>query len=222
MVPLLAAAVTVGTVEGLYGLVLGAVSVPVVAYIAITSVRRGTTWYLPFVVVAIAPAITVPAQEIMLGVLTDNFAHNASLYNAFGIDTAAGTCVAVYNSGHDKEWACPRAESTLSLVPGVLNLVAFGWLWSGSRRTRFCSVIAGGLGALRLLIPAAIYLSSPQVHFIGSYQFYSGATVNNISPFLSVFLWMLSLLAFVLVGMATQRYDTPQPPKHARPEPVAD
>lgn len=204
---LLAVAVAVGAVNGLAGLPFGAAALLLLAYVAVRAKRRGVTWPVPFLVVVMLPAITVPLQGILLGVLTDGWAYNAALYHVFGVDTPAGACRAVYDSGWDKEWACPRLESSLTLLPGLLNLSAFGWMGSRDRTTRTSAAAAGSLGLVRLLAPAAIYLSSSEVHLMGSYQIYKGGTVANISPFVSLGLWGLTLIVFARAGAAIGRGD---------------
>lgn len=62
-----------------------------------------------------------------------------------------------------------------------------------------------GMFPLRLLAPAAIYLSSSEAHFGGSYQLYHGGTVANISPLVSIGLWVLTIVVFALAGTRIRR-----------------
>lgn len=206
---LLLLAVVIGAVSGVWGYLPGAAVFVLFALVARDAHARGSDWYLPFVFLLVLPAITVPSQAVFLRLLTDGFPYNAALHRIEGGETEAGRCTAIYDGGFDKEWQCPEAEAALTLLPGVLNLAAFLWLGVSDRRIRTSARAAGAVGALRLIAPAAIYLTGGPVVIIGSYQLYNGGTVYNFTPILSVILWLATMAAMIMVGRATHAGEAP-------------
>jgi hypothetical protein len=201
---LLPLAVLIGAVSGVWGYLPGAAVFALFALVARDARARARDWYVPFLFLLVVPAITVPSQAIFLDLLTDGFPYNAALHGMEGGQTEAGRCTAIYDGRFDKEWQCPETEAALTLLPGVLNLAALLWLGSSKGRTRTSARVAGAAGALRLLAPAAIYLTGGPVVIIGSYQIYSGGTVYNITPWVSALLWLGTAAAMIAVGRATR------------------
>jgi uncharacterized membrane protein len=93
----------------------------------------------------------------------------------------------------DLIYECPRQDALPTLLPGLLNLVAFSWVLSGRREVRWAALVAGTLGAARLAAPLLIYtVSGAHVRISGVEGFWWG---EEISVTVSLGLWGLSLVS---------------------------
>jgi len=88
-------------------------------------------------------------------------------------------------------YRCPPKDVMPTLLPGLLNLVAFGWVLSGRREVRWAALLAGTLGAVRLAAPLLIYrLSGADAEIVDwSLDLSYGKETTAI---LSGWLWLLS------------------------------
>lgn len=101
-------------------------------------------WGWPFVWILLIPIATVFWSAVLLDQLLDE-----------------GICTFVQQPfGTERffdQWRCPREDVLPTLLPGLLNLVAFSWVLSGQREVRWAALVAGTLGAVRLAAPLLIY-----------------------------------------------------------------
>jgi hypothetical protein len=191
------AGIVVGFFGGVWGLVPGVPAVVLFAALALLTVRRGIGrgWFLPFAWILIVPAVTVPLHIGLLGVITDGY-H----YEGIFASGDAGACTQVNQLKYDKLWHCPLEAAAPTLLPGLLNLAPLLFLFSSARRARYAGLVAGSLGAVRLIVPALIYAAdAPDVEIIGSYQ-WPPAMGSLASVYASVALWMVSLAAAVVIA----------------------
>ena len=147
--------------------------------------QRGSGQW-PFVWILLIPAVTVPWQwSLALDMLNDE-------------------CVVVGAQGHEflgtisTTYECPAEAALVILLPGLLNLLAFARVWipGGHRKV---ALMAGTLGAVRLVAPALLYMAAgADVHVTEEWLDFTPlmAKVGGLGG-LSVMLWFASLAAFV-------------------------
>lgn len=156
----------------------------------------GAAWFLPFLWILIAPAVTMSAQIGLLGPLTGGYE-----YGGVFAGGPAGACEEVAQRGYDKQWDCPLAVALPTLLPGLLNAAPLIGLLSAVPHVRAAAVVAGGLGLARLLVPFALYAADgTEVTIIGSWQF-PPAMGSAASVTTSFILWWISLAAAVAFGV---------------------
>jgi len=99
------------------------------------------------------------------------------------------------------EWRCPREDVLPTLLPGLLNLVAFSWVLSGRQKVRWAALVAGTVGAVRLAAPLLIYRLSGAYVDIGDFR---PITVSGpaSSVLLSWGLWGLSAVSAIVFLVA--------------------
>ena len=134
-------------------------------------------WGWPFAWILLIPAVTVSWQAVLLHSLANQ-----------------DNCVLIFRGelGGD-EWGCPVGDVLPTLLPGLLNLVAFLWLVFPGR-TRHAALIAGTLGALRLGVPVLLYITSgPDMTVVTGGLIWPA--VRGDSFLASWVLWFLSLVA---------------------------
>lgn len=138
-------------------------------------------WRWPFLWIILIPVVTMPLQVERLGAsegfLAANVFENCDLVPDI--------------PGQTNTWKCAVEDVLPTLMPGFLNLVAFAWLLSPRRKTRYAALAAGTLGALRLAVPALIYLALASPISVRT-QYWPGP---NESAAASVILWFLSVAA---------------------------
>jgi hypothetical protein len=135
-------------------------------------------WRWPFLWVLLVPVVTMPLQVERLGASEGFLA--ANVYE--NCDLAPGP-------GLTNTWKCPVECVLPTLMPGLLNLVAFLWLVSPRRKTRYAALVAGALGAVRVAVPALIYMALGSPISLRT-QYWPGP---NESAAASVILWLLSV-----------------------------
>lgn len=147
-------------------------------------------WAWPFLWILLVPLATGVWQASLLDRVIDSH-----------------KCALLFQS-LSARWGCAVEDVLPTLVPGLLNLGAFLWLLSTRVRTRSAALIAGALGALRLVGPGLVYIvSGPnlvvEVRFLGPTGV-AGAAAN--SYWASGILWLLSLVvALVFPWLADAR-----------------
>ena len=122
-------------------------------------------WWSPFVWIMLTPIVTLP-----LSVLLSPSAHDGP---ELGLpdeppdaiagfcpegDDPFGSCIPNFLSPFYEYYEVTPTVMAFAL-PGLLNLVPFGWAASGKRRVRAAGIVAGLLGLLRLSIPVAVLMS---------------------------------------------------------------
>jgi hypothetical protein len=111
-------------------------------------------WWMPFLWIILTPLVTVPLSEALFDSLAGYQAPGeAGLPAINDPDCLDFACV-------DYEYFELGIPTLIAFaLPGLLNLVAFAWLVSTSRRVRTAAVVAGVLGVVRLMIPVIVLLS---------------------------------------------------------------
>ncbi len=94
--------------------------------------RRLNRWFLPYLVLSVSPALTLPISLNILFSLPD-----------CGID--------------EPWWELRHFE--IALLPALADFLPFLWLVSGIARVRQAAVVAGLVGAARYAIPQAATLT---------------------------------------------------------------
>jgi len=154
--------------------------------------RRLNWWAWPFLWIVLIPGVTIPWQIVLLG--NSGRWPAAQVYDNCdlvpGIPRATNT------------WHCAPEHVLPTLLPGLLMLVAFLWLLSPRRGTRYAAAVAGSLGALRLVVPALIYVASGTVSVRTT--FFPGPDASVAA---SVVLWGLSVAAMVVFPRLVKRSD---------------
>jgi hypothetical protein len=138
------------------------------------------------------PGVTIPWQIVLLG--------NAGRWPA----------ARVYDNcdlepdlrGATNTWECSPEHVLPTLIPGLLILGTFLWLLSSRRQVRYAALLAGSLGALRLVVPALIYVASGTVSVRTT--FFPGPDASVAA---SVILWGLSVAAMVVFPRLVKRSD---------------
>ena len=150
-------------------------------------------WAWPFVWILISPAVTMPVQVWLLGNSGDW--PSASVYEncelIHGRVLEPGVFV-------DNRWRCGADDVVQTLLPGLLNLGPLLWLGLPGR-TRLAALVAGGLGAARLAVPALTYVALGTVDLRTT--FWPGPDETVIA---SVALWAASAVAFILFPRAVR------------------
>ena len=137
-------------------------------------------WGWPFSWIVLIPGVTIPWQIVLLG--NSGRWPAANVYDNCDLEPDV--------RGATNTWECAPEYVLPTLLPGVLILVAFLWLRSPERPTRYAAVIAGTLGAARLITPALIYVASGTVTLRTT--FFPGP---DASVALSASLWVVSIAA---------------------------
>ncbi len=154
-------------------------------------------WAWPFLWILLIPAVTVPLQQALLW--------QEALPGVF-----AGTSNCQRSGEYWEAWECPVGDVLPTLLPGLLNLVPFLWLLSPVRRTRYAAAVAGTLGAVRVVVPAIIYVASGTTVVVDPFL---PTTYVDLSFEASWLLWGLSLVAtlvFARLGRDSQHASRPK------------
>jgi hypothetical protein len=101
-------------------------------------------WYLPLLWILLIPVVTVP----LTGFLEDRVKYHS------GLCSVTPGFFGAYAS-------CSIGVLLLLLSPGLLNLVPLWWLRSTHPKLKAAALCATGLGALRLIVPVAAVIASP-------------------------------------------------------------
>ena len=141
-------------------------------------VSRLNWWGWPFLWIILIPGVTIPWQIVLLG--------NSGRWPAAGVYDNCDLEPDI--RGATNTWECAPEHVLPTLLPGVLILVAFLWLQSPERPARYAALVAGTLGAVRLIAPALIYVISGTVTLRTT--FFPGP---DASAALSVSLWAVSI-----------------------------
>jgi len=161
-----------------------ALLIGVIGYFAPRFLSWFNAWGWPFIWILLIPVVTGIWSEILIEDAVDE-----------------STCTLIKSAGavefefFYEIWRCPREDMLPTLLPGLLNLVAFAWVLSGKREVRWAALMAGTLGAVRLAVPAAIYWHS------GAYlEIHGGGATSSARA--SLGLWLLSAVSAIvfLVG----------------------
>jgi hypothetical protein len=86
---------------------------------------------------------------------------------------------------------CSPGPLLLLLSPGLLNLVPLWWLRSSHPKLRSAALWATVLGALRLIVPAAAVIASPDDNPVLSQGFFPSEFTLAIVA-ISIALWVLT------------------------------
>jgi hypothetical protein len=165
------------------------------ALIVLTVRRRGTTspaeapgrfpWIWPFLWIVFIPLVTVPLSAAWLHrVVVVGYPH----------------CVERVGEVHMfVPYECPAGDMLPALLPGLLNLGAFFWVLSPRKRVQIAAVVAGSLGTARLLVPLLSIWRADTV-VVGTL---GGWHIEHESVFVSLLLWLLSVVAMLVFGVAS-------------------
>jgi hypothetical protein len=101
-------------------------------------------------------------------------------------------------------YTCPGNGVAMALLPGLLNLVPFTWIVCEARSTRLAALLAGGLGAIRWLVPTVLHgATQPSV------------TIHPIDALLQILvnlgLWVLTLCLGAGFWLWSLRYQPGSP-----------
>lgn len=143
--------------------------------------------WAPFVWLVLIPVLTVPLTVVLAGQI---------------LQSSQCTITFVGSFAEPERALCPDRPVLMSLLPGLLDLGPFAWLvLPGDDIMRRNAVVAGSLGALRLLVPVlGILLTGPSP---GRTVLVSGLVfVYPNSDFLpvvgiSVLLWIISVVTWI-------------------------
>lgn len=154
-------------------------------------------WSWPFLWILLIPVVTVPGQAILLQSVVQSEALHADQSN----------CVVLrrdYEYGMYHDFGCPVGDVLPTLLPGLLNLAPLFWLLSARHQVRMAALVAGILGAIRLGVPAVLYIiSHPQVSISSTFPLpwmFGGGD----AALLSVVLWFASLGAVMAFSLLKQ------------------
>lgn len=100
-------------------------------------------WFWPFLWVLLAPAISVPLSILLQS--------RISLYD--------GAEVGLGNGGN---WATSDSAA-VAFLPGLLNLLAFAWLFLGNGRARWAALWAGIIGVAGALLPFVVIVNTDSI-----------------------------------------------------------
>jgi len=134
-------------------------------------------WAWPFLWILLIPVGTGLWQQSLLGGVVEN----CKVIDRKTVDGFFTTYT----------YECQTVDVLPTLLPGLLNLVAFLWVVFPGH-TRYAALVAGALGAVRLLVPTLLYMAS------GSTLEITGDFVFEVegSIIWSFALWCVSLVAF--------------------------
>lgn len=157
-------------------------------------------WGWPFIWILLIPMVTMIWSSLLLDdALDEGICTQVEWGGSFGPEGAAGE-----GTGGPDIWRCPREDVLPTLLPGLLNLVAFASVLSRRREVRWAGLVAGTLGAARLAAPLLIYgLSGADVEILGPTDTYWLPPSGSESSILaSESLWLLSAVSAIvfLVG----------------------
>jgi uncharacterized RDD family membrane protein YckC len=148
-----------------------------------------SAWMWPFLWILFIPIVTVPWQ---LALVRDLASGNPD----------CTTRSVMFFDGYSDNYVCPSGDILPSLLPGLLNLAAFAWVLTGRRTTQIAALVAGALGAIRLIVPVTLYWQSATVEINTGFGFWF---VTGASFGYSLGLWMISGVTAVAFGFATIR-----------------
>jgi len=148
-------------------------------------------WGWPFIWILLIPSVTLFWSAVLLDNVLDE-----------DVCTLVKEGWHAGGEGHGPDvWRCPWEDAWPTLLPGLLNLVAFAWVLSGRREVRWAGLVAGTLSAVRLAAPLLIYrLSGAEIYgTTGTYWFGPNGSDSTGVSFL---LWLLSAVSAIvfLVG----------------------
>ncbi len=137
--------------------------------------RPNPRWYKPFLWILLIPIVTVPLTGFL----------------AEPVEFHSGLC-SVTPSFFGAYATCSPGVLLLLLSPGLLNLVPLWWLRSTQPKLRAAGLWATVLGALRLIVPAAAVIASPNDNPVHSGGLFgpSGFTLAILA--ISLLLWALT------------------------------
>ena len=143
--------------------------------------RRWDLAALPYLVLAISPALTLPISAVILA--------------------------SVPGCGNDEPWWELR-RFEIALLPALADLLPFLWLVSGRPAVRRAAMIAGLLGAARYAVPQAAVLvysvSSGGQASNSDCTISSFFAVGVLAPAMLV-LWLVSLLIVAVILARARR-----------------
>lgn len=148
---------------------------------------RTRPWAWPFAWILLIPIVTGFWRYGLLGGVVEHDCVPLPPYNPFA-----------------QAYECPVEDVLPTLLPGLLNLVAFLWVLSSRRQVQYAALVAGTLGAVRLAVPALIYVASGPAITIGENRVFD--TPATLESFV---LWLISL-AVALVFPLLVKDDQPQ------------
>ena len=149
-------------------------------------------WAWPFLWILLIPVGTVLWQQSLL---------NGVVSNCVVVDTKP---IGDGFFGYESTYECQAINVLPTLLPGLLNLVAFLWVvFPGP--TRYAALVAGALGALSLLVPALVYMAHGSTlevtdGFLGIQV--EGSIIWSFAP------WCASLVAFGIGLKLEDRFGT--------------
>jgi hypothetical protein len=138
------------------------------------------SWRWPFLWILLIPGVTIPWQIVLLG--NSGRWPAARVYDNCELEPDI--------RGATNTWECSPEHVLPTLIPGLLSLGAFLWLLSSRQQVRYAAILAGSLGALRLVVPTLIYAASDPVSVRTA--FFPGPDASVAA---SVALWVVSIAA---------------------------
>lgn len=158
-------------------------------------------WGAPLLWLALVPIIAAPVGYLVLG-----------------WEVRKPTCQIAYGFLFGSSSECPVSALVPSvLIPGLLNLVPFRWLWIADPRTRIAAISASTLGVAGLVGSLwELFAQGP------TFEVDSDFIVPSLPPpgpsglALGTVIWLLTLIALLViaklpVGRAASRLLTPSP-----------
>jgi hypothetical protein len=142
---------------------------------------------LPLWLIVLAPLLTVPLTQGA----TQSLVNTDACAN-IQLDFIGGSA------------SCQTTSLVIALAPGLINLAPLLWGLSKDLRTRKVALLAGILGAVRLVMPAAALLASGPTSKI-SWGFLQAYPNDQGVVGASIFLWLVSLVALIVVGVPGMR-----------------
>lgn len=147
--------------------------------------------WAPFVWLVLIPVLTVPLTQALAGQILQSSQCSIAYVGSFE---------------EAERWLCPDRPVLLSLLPGLLNLGPFVWLvLPGDDIMRRNAVVAGSLGAARLLVPVlGVLLTGPspgRTILVSSLVFvYPNGDYLPVVG-ISVLLWIISVVTWIWRGI---------------------
>lgn len=137
--------------------------------------RPNPAWYKPFLWILLIPILTVPLTW---------FLRDAVLYHS-GLCSVTPSFFGAYAT-------CSTGAYLLILSPGLLNLLPLWWLRSSHRKLKVAALWATVLGALRLIVPAAAVIASPDGNQVSGGGLYGPSEFQLAIFAISLLLWALT------------------------------